>query len=45
MKIMSKMEMYNGETKVKHQILKIYSKDFVQENKSLLSQMDVFFKK
>ena len=45
MKILSKMEMYNGETKIKHQILKVIPKEVNKENQNMLSQFDAFFKK
>lgn len=45
MKILSKMEIYNGETKIKHQILKIVPKEINKENQNMLSQIDSFFKK
>lgn len=45
MKIMSKMEVYNGESRIKHQILRIYPNDFNLENKNLLGQLGGYLKK
>lgn len=45
LKLLSKMEIYNGETKVKHQILRIHPAEFSQENKTHLGQIEGFIKK
>lgn len=45
MRILSKMEVYNGETKVKHQILRLLPAEINQENRNHLNQMEAFIKK
>jgi len=42
MKIMSKVDTYNGETRVKHQVLKVYGKDNLYDCKVMMDEIDEY---
>lgn len=42
LKVMSKFENYNGESKIKHQVLKVYNKDLIYENKVIIDEIDEY---
>ena len=42
MRIMSKVDMYNGEARVKHQVLRVFGKDHLYDSKTVIDEVEEY---
>ena len=45
MRILTRMDNFNGENKVKHFVVKVYRTDFYRENRDLLNEISLYMTK